>query len=233
MQHSEKGNAAAGSGSFVSNDSIMHEHAEAHGRYEVECVGPIESRRDEYIALRDRLSAKGFRAFLDKLVNGRRVAAALSAIPMEQKWLAECPNVVTTVGKNYALDGYLQTAVTIVGPYMGLINTNASAAVVGDTMASHSGWLEVGNANAPTYTGSRKTAAWSAASGGAKALSSALSYAITSSGTVGGCFLVLSTGAVATIDNTAGTLYSAGAFTGGSKTVSNGDTLNVSYTASL
>jgi len=116
---------------------------------------------------------------------------------------------------------------------MGLINTNASSAVVGDTMASHAGWLEVGNANAPTYTAPRKTAAWSAASGGSKALSSALSFAIGSSGTVGGCFLVLGTGAVSTIDNTSGVLYSAGAFTGGSKTVSNGDTLNVSYTASL
>ena len=42
---------------------------------------------------------------------------------------------------------------------------------------------------------------------------------------VKGCFLVLGTGALSTIDNTAGTLYSAGTFTGGDKTVSNGDTL--------
>lgn len=233
MQHMEKGYAATGSGSYVSKDSIMHEDAEAHGTYHVTCVGPVEARRDEYIALRDRLAGKGFKSFIDRLLNGAKIASRMALIPMEEKWADEAVNVVTTVGKNYALDGYLQTAVTIVGPYMGLINTNASAAVVGDTMSSHSGWLEVGNANAPAYTGVRKTAAWSAASGGSKALSSALAFAITSSGTVGGCFLVLSTGAVTTIDNTSGVLYSAGAFTGGSKTVSNGDTLNVSYTASL
>lgn len=150
------------------------------------------------------------------------------------KWSDTIDNLVTTVGKNLALDTFLAgSAYTVVGPYLGLINTNASAAVIGDTMASHAGWLEVGNANAPTYSGTRKTAAWSAASAGAKALSAALSFAITSAGTVGGCFLVFGAGAVNTIDSTAGVLYSAGAFTGGSKTVANGDTLNVSYTASL
>ncbi len=150
------------------------------------------------------------------------------------KWSDTIDNLVTTVGKNLALDTFLAgSAYTVVGPYIGLINTNASAAAIGDTMASHAGWLEVGNANAPTYSGTRKTAAWSAASAGAKALSAALSFAITSAGTVGGCFLVFGAGAVNTIDSTAGVLYSAGAFTGGSKTVANGDTLNVSYTASL
>ena len=150
------------------------------------------------------------------------------------KWSDEFDNIVTTVGKNLALDTFLAgSAYTVVGPYMGLINGSASSAVVGDTMASHAAWLEVGLANAPTYTGTRKTVAWSAASAGAKATSAAASFAITSSGSVGGCFLAFGAGAVNTIDNTSGTLYSAGAFTGGTKTVSNGDTLNVTYTASL
>jgi hypothetical protein len=52
-------------------------------------------------------------------------------------------------------------------------------------------------------------------------------------GTVAGCGIVFGSGAVSTIDSTAGVLYSVGAFTAGSKTVGNGDTLNVSYTASL
>lgn len=150
------------------------------------------------------------------------------------KWDDTFDNLVTTVGKNLALDTYLAgSGYTVVGPYLGLINTNAAAAAAGDTMVSHAGWLEVGLANAPTYTGSRKTVSWSAAAAGSKATSAAASFAITSAGTVGGCFLVLGAGALATIDNTAGTLYSAGAFTGGSKTVANGDTLNVTYTASL
>ena len=233
MQKNENLNAASHGSASISTAVAELEKAEAHGTYHVNAIGPVERFRDEYVGLRDRLQAKGLKGFMDRLLNGASLLKDFTAIPLEQKWAEECPNVVTTVGKNYALDGYLQTAVTIVGPYMGLINTNASAAVVGDTMASHAGWLEVGTANAPTYTAPRKTAAWSAASGGAKALSAALSFAIGSSGTVGGCFLVLGTGALSTIDNTAGVLYSAGAFTGGSKTVSNGDTLNVSYTASL
>lgn len=66
--------------------------------------------------------------------------------------------------------------------------------------------LEAGNANAPTYSGTRKTCEWNAASGGSKALSAALSFAFTGSGTVKGAFLVFGTGALNTIDNTAGTL---------------------------
>jgi hypothetical protein len=151
------------------------------------------------------------------------------------KWEDYIDNVVTTVGKNLALDTYLAgSGYTVVGPFMGLISsTSFSAVAAGDTMASHAGWLEAGNANTPTYTAPRKTAAWSAASAGSKALSAALSFAITGSGTVKGCFLVFGTGAVSTIDNTSGTLYSAGLFTGGDKVVANTDTLNVSYTASL
>jgi hypothetical protein len=151
------------------------------------------------------------------------------------KWEDTAENVVTTVGKNLALDTYLAgAAYTVTGPFMGLISSTSFSAVnAADTMTSHAGWLEAGLANAPTYTAPRKTAAWSAASAGSKALSAALSFAITGSGTVKGCFLTFGTGAVSTIDNTAGTLYSAGLFTGGDKVVSNGDTLNVSYTASL
>ena len=150
------------------------------------------------------------------------------------KWSEDFDNLVTTVGKNLALDTFLAgSGYTVVGPYMGLINGSAASAVVGDTMASHAAWLEVGGANAPTYSGTRKTVSWSSASNGSKATSAAASFAITGSGTIGGCFLVFGAGASATIDNTGGTLYSAGAFSGGSKTVANGDTLNVTYTASL
>lgn len=151
------------------------------------------------------------------------------------KWEDEIENLVTTVGKNYALDTFLAgSGFTVVGPFMGLISSvGYSAIVVGDTMASHAGWTEAGATNAPTYTAPRKTAAWSAAAAGSKALSAALSFVFTGAGTVKGCFLVLSTSAVSTIDSTAGTLYSAGLFTGGDKLIANTDTLNVSYTASL
>lgn len=224
-QSNESLNAASHGGASISSAVADVEVAEAHGIYHVTAIGPVERMRARYCELRDMLTAG--------MADAKDAFLEFMSIPMELKFEETFDNIVTTVGKNYALDAFLQTGVTIVGPYMGLINTNASAAVIGDTMSSHAGWLEVGGANAPTYTAPRKTAAWSAASAGSKALSSALSFAITSAGTVGGCFLVLGTGALSTIDNTAGVLYSAGAFTGGSKTVANGDTLNVSYTASL
>src|SRR3954471_20192607 len=93
------------------------------------------------------------------------------------KWSATAQNTVTTVGKNLALDTYLAgAAYTVVGPFMGLISAAGYGAgpVAGDTMASHAGWTEAGLANAPTYTAPRKTAAWSVASAGSKALSAAL-----------------------------------------------------------
>lgn len=150
------------------------------------------------------------------------------------KWSDVIENTVVTVGKNLALDTLLAgSAYSVTGPFMGLISsTSFSAIAAADTMASHSGWLEAGNANAPTYTAPRKTVAFSAASGGTKSSSSASSFAITGTGTVKGAFIVLGTGAVSTIDNTSGVLLSAGLFSGGDKAVGNGDTLNASYSLS-
>ena len=151
------------------------------------------------------------------------------------KWSETIDNIVCTVGKNLMLDTALAgAAYTVVGPYMGLISsTSYTAVAVGDTMTSHAGWLEAGGANAPTYSGNRKTAAWSAAASGAKSLSAALVYAITSTGTIKGAFMAYGTAASATKDDTGGTLWSAGTFSTGDKAVVNGDTLSVSYSTSL
>lgn len=83
------------------------------------------------------------------------------------KWRDTIENVVTTVGKNLALDTFLAgSGYTVIGPFMGLISSVSYGAgpVVGDSMGSHSGWTEAGATNAPTYTAPRKTCAWSAAS---------------------------------------------------------------------
>ena len=150
------------------------------------------------------------------------------------KWKDEFPNTVTTLGKNLALDTLMAgAAYTVTGPYMGLISSSGYSAIsAADTMSSHAGWTEAGNANAPTYTAPRKTVVFSAASAGSKSTSAALSFAITGTGTVKGAFIVMNTGAVSTIDNTSGLLFSAGLFTGGDRAVVNTDTLNVSYTLS-
>jgi hypothetical protein len=120
------------------------------------------------------------------------------------------------------------------GLTMTITGGNVTAGVrQNDTMASHAFWLEAGVANAPTYTVPRKTAAWSAAANASKSLSAAVPYAMTGAGTVKGAFLIFGAGAVSTVDNTSGTLYSAGLFTGGDQPTVNGNTLNVSYTGSM
>ena len=191
----ERAQAREHSDASVIRGSGISEAAEAHGRYEIECIGP----------------------------DGRL------------KWREVIDNVVATVGKNLMLDTALAgSAYTVTGPYMGLISsTSWSAVAAGDTMASHSGWLEAGGANAPTYSGNRKTAAWSSASAGSKSLSAALSFGITSTGTVKGAFLVYGSGASATKDDTGGTLWSAGAFRTGDKAVVYGDTLYVAFQTHL
>jgi hypothetical protein len=143
------------------------------------------------------------------------------------KWRDHIDNLVTTPGKNLALDTVLAGSAFTATTRMGL--KGAGSAAAGDTQASHAGWSEVGGTNAPAYTGNRPTPTFAAASAGSKATSSAVSFAITSSGTVAGCFININ--GSATKDDTAGTLYSAGDFSGGSRSVINGDTINVSYTA--
>lgn len=146
----------------------------------------------------------------------------------KEKWRDTIDNLVTTVGKNDLLDKYLKGATYTQTIVMGLKGTGS--AVVGDTQASHAGWLEQGLANAPTYTGNRPAVTMGAASGGSS-VSPVQAFAITSSGTVFGCFI--NNGGSTTKDNTTGVLFSAGDFSGGSKAVTSGDTINVTYTLSV
>jgi hypothetical protein len=149
-------------------------------------------------------------------------------------WEADFDNVVCTAGKNLALDTILAgSAYTVTGPYMGLISSvGFSAVAAADTMASHAGWTEAGSTNAPTFA-ARVAPAWSAASGGSKATSAAVSFTMTGAGTLGGAFIVFGTGAVTTLMSTAGTLLSAGAFSGGNQVVSSGNVVTVTYSLGL
>lgn len=148
------------------------------------------------------------------------------------KWRDTIDNLVTTEGKNSALDVHLGGAAQIATWYMGLIPTTGYAAIVAADVAAQingtNGWKEAGNANAPAYTGNRKTLAWSAAVAAVKSTSAAAAFVFTSAGTLKGAFIA-STNAV---DGTTGKLFSAGLNTGGDKPVGIGDTLNVSYAAS-
>ena len=146
------------------------------------------------------------------------------------KWSDVIENLTTNVGRQNLLNSYF--ANTGGGAVvMGLKGTGTAA--YADTQASHATWLEVGNTNAPTYSGTRKTPAFSAATSAnpsVLATSAAVVFSMTGSGTVAGAFINI--GGSSTIDSTTGTLFSAGDFTAGSKTVTSGDTINVTYTLS-
>lgn len=123
------------------------------------------------------------------------------------------------------------TITTITGGTVTGLGTKES-----DTMASHSGWFEVDASTHTPAVAARLTTNthWSAAASGSKSLSAALAFTIiTNPGTLKGCFLVYGSGAVATLGDTNGTLYSAGLFSGGDKTVSVSDVVQVSFTASI
>ena len=150
------------------------------------------------------------------------------------KWSEAIENLVVNVGKNLALDTlFAGSAFTTVGPFMGLASSAVASALATDTMASKTTWTEVGLANTPAYTAPRKTVTFSAAASGSKSSTGTYTFTFTSGGTVGGCFIVTGTGAVSTLDSTAGVLYSVGAFTGGNKVVATSDTLTVTYSASM
>jgi hypothetical protein len=152
-----------------------------------------------------------------------------------EKWSDVIENLTTNVGRQSLLNAYF--ANTGGGAVvMGLGGANASntfTPAYTDTQASHVGWYEVGGSNAPTYSGTRKTPSFSSATSANPSVlttSAAVVFSMTSSGTVYGAFINI--GGSSTIDSTTGTCFSVGAFTAGSKTVTSGDTINVTYTLS-
>jgi len=152
------------------------------------------------------------------------------------KWQDEFPNLVNAVGKELLLDTLLGgSAYTVTGPFLGLVDGASPTFAAADTMVSHAGWIEFANY---TVGGSaiRGTAVFAAATSSGTtpanitaAAATPIVYLITGAGgTVGGCFLTLGSGASSTINNTSGTLYSAGAF-GTAKITTAGDTVSVTY----
>jgi hypothetical protein len=150
------------------------------------------------------------------------------------KWEEEFPNLVVAVGKQLLLDTLLRTSgtYTTTGPFLGLIN-NSTTFAAADTMTSKT-WTEL-----TTYTvggsGVRGTAAFAVSTSSGTTPSNvttsaatAITYTMTGSATVYGCFLVTGSGAVNTLSSTAGVLYSEGNF-GTAKTVTSGDTVSVTY----
>jgi hypothetical protein len=166
-------------------------------------------------------------------LEGVYVATCFDANGVE-KWSDVIENLTTNVGRKNIMDSYFaNTGGGAIVMGLGGESGGSFTPAYGDTQASHAGWLEVGGANAPTYSGTRKTPSFSAATTAnpsVLATSAAVVFSMTGSGTVYGAFI--NVGGSTAIDNTTGTLFSIGAFTAGSKTVTSGDTINVTYTLS-
>lgn len=150
------------------------------------------------------------------------------------KWEEEFPNLVVAVGKQLMLDTLLRTSgtYTTVGPFLGLIN-NSTTFAAADTMASKT-WTELttytvgGSAVRGTAVFAASTSSGTTPSNVTTSTATAITYTMTGSATVYGCFLVTGSGAVSTLSSTAGTLYSEGNFAT-AKTVTSGDTVSVTY----
>lgn len=149
------------------------------------------------------------------------------------KWQETIENLVVNVGKVDLLDKYFSGSTYTAAWYLGLVNGGSTPTYnAADTMSSHAGWTEstvYSNATRPAPSWSSATASGGGAgsAGTGTKSTTATSFDINSSGTIAGAFLTTNN----TKGGTTGTLYSAGSFTGGNRTVANGDTLNVTYTA--
>lgn len=136
------------------------------------------------------------------------------------RWRDEIYNLVTTAGKNHALN-VLFRATSPGTWYVGL--KGAGSAAAGDTAASHAGWSEV-----TAYAEATRVALTLAAPSGGSANNSASKavFTMNAGATVAGAFLINNN----TKGGATGELYSGGDFTGGSRTVQSGDTLSVTMT---
>ena len=159
------------------------------------------------------------------------------------KWRDEFRNTVVTEGKNALLTHGFKASALTQTLVLGLIEDTGYSAISATNTAANitaagggsptNGWNE-----APSATcASRGSPSMGTASAGSLATSSAVSFSIIATDTIKGAFMLMkSTAGTApstTVGNTSGALYSAGLFTGGDRAVANGDTLNVTYTASL
>jgi hypothetical protein len=136
------------------------------------------------------------------------------------RWRDSFWNIVVTVGLNKLLDATFKTGLTSPAWYVGLKGTGSM--IAGDTMASHAGWSEL----TPYSDGTRPAfTPGSISAGSVDNSASKAVFNINGSSTIYGCFLVDNN----TKGGTTGTLYGGGDF-GASRSVINGDTLNVTVT---
>jgi hypothetical protein len=145
------------------------------------------------------------------------------------KWKDIGYNTVSNQGKNGMMDTYLGLSPALASAwYMSLVT--AGTATTSSTYAT-----PIVTEITSSIVATRPTVAWSAASAGSKAATTT-AFSIIGSATITGNMLVTATSNGSVIANTAGTggiFFSGAAFSGGSKAVTSGDTLNVTYSLSI
>jgi hypothetical protein len=143
------------------------------------------------------------------------------------KWKDEFHNLVVNQGLKDMNDKYFTGSGYTAAWYIGLINNSPTPSLVaGDTALSHAGWTEFtgySQANRPTLSFSASTTA----DPSVISTASAAAFSITSTATIYGAFVISNN----TKSGTSGVLFSEGAFAA-TRSVVNGDTLNVSYSLS-
>lgn len=143
-------------------------------------------------------------------------------------WRDVATNIVTTQGRNAMMDKFLDLGAAYAAISMGLHTTVGNAA---STYASPSPQVE----STAYSNGTRPVPSFSASSGAVKSTSSAVTFNINGSATITGAFIAIGAAGVTTKGDTAASavLFSSGTFSGGSRAVINGDTLNVTYSLTM
>lgn len=142
------------------------------------------------------------------------------------KWRESIDNLVLTAGKNDLLTNYFKGSSYTAAFFVGLVdNASFSAIVAGDTAASHAGWLD-----AVPYSNSTRPALTlgTASAGSIDNSASKASFTINATATLNGAFCITNS----TKSGTTGVLYSASSF-GSTRSVINGDTVNVQITLTV
>ena len=149
-----------------------------------------------------------------------------------EKWSDTFHNLVVNEGLQDMNSKYFKGSGYTAAWYLGLVEGPGSGTTyaAGNTLATHAGWTELTAGTA--YTGNRKAVTFGTATTADPSVidnsASPSSFAMLVNGTVVAGALLCSVAS-----GTSGVLFSAGDFTGGDKTVDNGDTLNVTYSFSL
>ena len=145
-----------------------------------------------------------------------------------EKWRDHGHNVVTLEGKTLNLNVFFGATAKPGAWYILLAGTGTKAAT--DTLGTHAGWAEYAN-----YTGTRPAITFGAATTvnttGAQVTNTggtAVTFAISGAGGT-----VASAGVCTAASGTTGTLWNVVDFTGGSRAVAAGDSLNVTISESF